>query len=87
MAKVYMVRGRKAGILTSHVFSSPPSDAQMKALVPEDEGAGWPRVHEAEMLGDEVPAKKNVPAALSVASGAGLPAMEMSATGVVTPPK
>jgi hypothetical protein len=81
--KVYMVRGRKAGILTSHVFSSPPSEEQMKALVPEDEGAGWPRVHEAELLdSSELPAAKEAPAP-STSSSAGLPTIVMSATGFV----
>jgi hypothetical protein len=86
MSKIYMVRGRKAGILTSHVFSSPPSDAQMKALVPEDEGAGWPRVHEAELLSaSDMPAAKQAPE-FSVSSSAGLPSIAMSATGVVKNP-
>lgn len=82
--RVFMVRSRKLGVLTSHVFANPPNATQMAALVPEDEGAGWPRVHVAELLSGEQLPTAPAPEAFSVPS-TGLPEITMSAAGVVTP--
>ena len=59
MAKVFMYRHQHAGIVTSHVFSKPPTDEQLAPIIAECERlhgrAGWGKIHEAEFLGDEVP--------------------------------
>lgn len=61
MAKVYMVRHQRAGIITSHVFSSPPTAEQQAPVLAECARVhgpdGWAIVHEAELLGaGELPA-------------------------------
>ena len=55
MPKVFMVRHQKAGIVTSHVFASTPTPAQVAPIVEECERlhgqGGWVLIHEAELLG------------------------------------
>lgn len=57
MAKVYMFRHQKAGIVTSHVFTSPPTSQQIAPIKAEVERLhgreGWGAVHEAELMGPE----------------------------------
>ena len=90
MAKVYMIRHQVAGILTSHVFTKKPTEEQVAAVKDECEQlhgtefkgkAPWVAIHEAELMGDEVPAfPKREP---------GKPAMKpfgISGTGTVTNP-
>lgn len=56
MAKVYMVRHQRAGIITSHAFSSLPTAEQQAPIIAECERlhgkGGWAIVHESELLGD-----------------------------------
>lgn len=80
MAKVYLVRHQKAGILTGHVFTEPPTLEQMAPLVAAAERLhgkeGWARVHEAELYGPgeipELPTRPEV-----VAGGAGEAAADL----------
>lgn len=55
--KVFMVRHQHHGMVTSHVFTAKPSDAQVKALADEaariHSKAGWTRIVEADLLGPE----------------------------------
>lgn len=59
MPKVFMLRHQRAGIITSHVFSAPPTEAQQAPLIAECERLhgrdGWVSVHEADLVGDELP--------------------------------
>ncbi len=57
MAKVYLYRHQQAGIVTSHVFASPPTDAQIAPIKAEMERLhgreGWGMIFEAELMGPE----------------------------------
>lgn len=65
MDKVYMVRHQHHGVVTSHVFASPPTPEQIEAIAAEAERlhgrpgrvTGWTRVVEAALCGaTDVPA-------------------------------
>jgi len=58
MAKAYMARHQKAGIITSHVFLNKPTDEQLKPIKDECKrlhGEGWMIIHEAELLDEGAP--------------------------------
>lgn len=91
MAKVYMVRHQRAGIITSHAFSSPPTPEQQAPILAEcarvHGPGGWAIIHEAELLGDGELPKFLVPAGSGV-GGAGAAASSqivISGTGTVIP--
>jgi len=89
MAKVYMVRHQRAGILTQFVFKNKPTDAQIAPIKAECERLhggevngkpAWIAVYEAELIEDSVPEMPK-PAA-GRASGAAQ--FTIKAEGVVT---
>lgn len=73
MAKCFMLRHQKAGIITSHVFLNAPTDAQRAPIEAECKrlhGSGWVIVHEAELLDESAPSfpeRESAPASGSVA--------------------
>ena len=90
MAKVFMVRHQRAGIVTSHVFAQPPTDEQQAPIIAECNrlhGAElkgkpcWTSIHEAELVTTEIPA---FPAR---ASEDAVKPVTVSGTGTVTNPE
>ncbi len=59
MAKIYMLRHQRAGIVTSHAFTSPPTAKQQAPIIAECERLhgreGWVKVHEVDLLTNELP--------------------------------
>ena len=57
--RAFMLRHQHAGIITSHVFINKPTVAQLEPLVKECERlhgtGGWVLIHEAELVGHDVP--------------------------------
>lgn len=55
MAKVFMYRHQRAGIVTSHVFLERPSEEQIAPIKAEMERLhgreGWGMIHEADLMG------------------------------------
>lgn len=90
MAKVYMVRHQRAGIVTSHVFASPPTEEQVAPIVAECERLhgreGWVKIHEADLLLlTEVPVFPERAPASGQENGAAVPVVGIEGTGTVTP--
>jgi hypothetical protein len=94
MAKVYFVRHQKAGIVTSHAFRSPPTEAQQAPIKAECERMhgreGWVMIHEAEFITDEstLPVFPERPGTVATGDNtgtAGVAGPAVSAVGTVTP--
>lgn len=84
MAKVYMVRHQRAGIITSHAFAAPPTPTQQAAIVAEctrlHGPGGWAAIHEADLM-----SPSDLPIFPERAEGpAELPGPTVSATGTVS---
>lgn len=96
--KVYMVRHQAGGILTSHVFESKPTEAQIAPLRAECERLHgkahaktgevyWMNVVEVPLLGNEVPSfPAPAPASGSKKNAAARPEFAVSGTGTVVNP-
>jgi len=92
MAKVYMYRHQKAGIVTSHVFASPPTEEQMAPIKAEVERLhgreGWGQIFEAEFVAstDEIPSFPPRDAGGATENKAAAAELAISGTGTVTNP-
>lgn len=88
--KLYMVRHQRAGIVTSHVFLSPPTEAQIAPIKAECERLhgkeGWAIIHEAELMdGSAIPIFPERSASGGTDNIAAVSGPVISGTGTVTP--
>lgn len=89
MANVYLFRHQKAGIVTSHVFASPPTDEQIAPMKTEVERLhgreGWGAIFEAELMGPgDIPVFPERAAGGSRENIASSAAQTISGTGTVS---
>lgn len=89
MKTIYMLRHQKAGIITSHAFTSTPTHAQSDPIIAEAVRVhgkdGWVRIQECQLLdANDVPVFPRRADGDGVAS---LPEFQINAAGAVTNPK